>query len=163
MGFALVTAWLLVFLGWSEQASSTRVVTAAPLVPPETTTTTTVPPTTTTAPPTSVPPPPTTTAPPPPPPPVSSCGGLEPALARHFPADQIQTACRIARCETGGSFSPTIHNANSSASGIFQFLDATFASVTGLSPPAAAHSLDVQLAAGAALWRSSGWYPWSCY
>lgn len=66
-------------------------------------------------------------------------------------------------CETGGTGDPTIHNPSSSASGLWQFLDSTWESTTGLAPPAAAYSAERQTAAAAALWRSSGWSPWSCY
>lgn len=65
-------------------------------------------------------------------------------------------------CETGGTFDPGIHNQTSSASGLFQFLDGTWQSTTGLAPPAAAYPGDQQIAAAAQLWRSSGWSPWSC-
>lgn len=101
------------------------------LRPPTTTTSSTTPPTTTTAP----PPPPTTTTttsppPPAPPPPSGPCGGLEGALAAHFPGDVVPEACSVIRCETGGTFSPTAKNPSSSASGLFQFLDSR-----GRAPP----------------------------
>jgi hypothetical protein len=129
------------------------------------TTTTAPPPTTTTQPPTTS----TTAAPAPPPPPpappapTGACGGYETLMAAHFPADQIATACRIFGCETGYTYSWTIHNQTSTASGGFQFLDGTWESTTGLPPPAADYSPDTQTAAAAKLWRSSGWSPWSCY
>lgn len=130
---------------------------------PTTTTSTTTTSTTTTAP----PPPPTTTTSttaPPPRPRTSSgpCGGLEGIVAAHFPADVVPEACSVMRCETGGTFDPTIQNPSSSASGLFQFLDSTWRSTTGTAPPASAYSIDEQIAAGAALWRSSGWRPWVC-
>lgn len=142
-----------------------------PTTPPPTTTTTTAPPTT------------TTTAPPPPPSPPTTttasaevrtaaasapvvatgdCGPWRDLIASHFPAEQVGKACAVMRCETGGTFDPGIHNPRSSASGLFQFLDSTWRSVTGTAPPAAAYAPETQVAAAAKLWRSSGWRPWAC-
>ena len=128
------------------------------------TTTTTVPP----APPTtSAPPSTTTTAPRAPRTHTASvvgdgCLGWRATIGRYFPAGQIMKACAVMRCETGGTGSATIRNRSSSASGLFQFLDSTWRSTTGLDPPASAYPGDRQVAAAAALWRSSGWSPWSC-
>lgn len=64
-------------------------------------------------------------------------------------------------CESRGD--PGVANeAGSGASGLWQFMDSTWTSTTGLPPPAAAYSPDQQTAAAAKLWRSSGWSPWSC-
>jgi hypothetical protein len=141
-------------------ADPPRATTSTTSTVPPTTTTTTLPPTTTTQ-------PPPTTVPPPPPQPSprpssGGCGGWEPVILAHFPADQLAKACQVFGCETGWTFDPTIHNPSSSASGAAQFLDSTWTSTTGLAPPAAAYPLDTQIAAAAALWRSSGWSPWSC-
>jgi hypothetical protein len=62
-------------------------------------------------------------------------------------------------CESNGN--PQAQNAKSSASGLFQFLQSTWAGYGGYSeawhaPP------DVQLDAALALWQRSGWGPWSC-
>lgn len=58
----------------------------------------------------------------------------------------------IANCESGngtgdGSYNLTAKNPNSTASGIWQFLDGTWESVTGLPAPASAYSLETQLEA----------------
>jgi hypothetical protein len=136
----------------------------------EITTTTAPPPTTTTvAPP---PPPPTTvvSAPPPVSPqespqhprPAGNCGGWADEVALHFPPEQVAKACAVMGCETGHTYDPTIHNPSSTASGLFQFLDGTWRKTTGLAPPAASYPAGQQIAAAAALWRSSGWAPWAC-
>jgi len=66
----------------------------------------------------------------------------------------------VARCETGGTFSPYAKNSTSSASGLFQFLDSTWANqgVGGFSvfDP-------VANALGAArIVSREGWRQWSC-
>lgn len=82
-------------------------------------------------------------------------------IAAHFPADQVGKACSVMMCESRGD--PGIHNeAGSGASGLWQFLNSTWESTTNTSAPASAYSPDVQTAAAATLWRSSGWSPWSC-
>lgn len=93
---------------------------------------------------------------------VGPCGGWEPTVAAHFPGEQVAKACQVMACETGGTFDPGIHNPRSTASGLWQFLDSTWRSTTGLAPPAAAYSGAQQIAAAASLWRSSGWSPWVC-
>jgi hypothetical protein len=80
-------------------------------------------------------------------------------VAEHFGAE-VDRACRVLLCESHGN--PMARNARSSASGLFQFLDGTFRSVTGLSAPASSHPPEVQVAAAAKLWRASGWRPWVC-
>lgn len=155
--------------GWPRPrpvVESSESTTTTTTLPP--TTTTTVQPTTTTTVPTTVATVPneraTTTVPQPPSPPAptGACAGWEDDIAVHFPANQVGKACQVMMCETGGTGDPTIHNPSSSASGLFQFLDGTWTSTTGLAPPAAAYPAGQQIAAAATLWRSSGWAPWSC-
>lgn len=59
-------------------------------------------------------------------------------------------ARRIARCESG--LNPHAENPRSSASGLFQFIDSTWRSVTGLAPPASAYSVGTQVNAFYDLW-----------
>lgn len=59
-------------------------------------------------------------------------------------------AARIARCESGGD--PTAQNPVSSASGLFQFIDSTWESVTGKPAPASDYSVGEQIAAFETLW-----------
>lgn len=70
-------------------------------------------------------------------------------------------AVRVARCESGGD--PNAQNPSSSASGLYQFIDGTWSSVTGLAAPASAYSVETQTAAFWKLWdngRGSGhWAP----
>lgn len=90
------------------------------------------------------------------------CGGYEDLVEAHFGPAAGQ-ACSVIRCETAGTFDPGIYNASGSgASGLFQFMPGTWESTTGTPPPAAAYPAEAQIAAGAALWRASGWAPWSC-
>lgn len=164
-------AWLMTWLGFqggdAASSPSPPAVTEPPadyesvaatrpahLRPSESTTTTT--PTTTTSPP---PPRPVTT-----PRPATSpqpCGGHLRAVQARWPADQVTTACRVILCESGGD--PTAANPRSSASGVWQFLDSTWRSTTGLAPPASAYPAATQHDAALALWQRSGWRPWSCH
>ena len=59
-------------------------------------------------------------------------------------------ARRVAQCESG--LDPNAQNPVSSASGLFQFIDSTWRSVTGLAPPASAYSVDTQVNAFWELW-----------
>jgi peptidoglycan hydrolase-like protein with peptidoglycan-binding domain len=59
-------------------------------------------------------------------------------------------ARRVARCESG--LDPNAQNPRSSASGLFQFIDSTWRSVTGLAPPASAYSVGTQVDAFYDLW-----------
>ena len=72
---------------------------------------------------------------------------------------------RIRGCESGtGPTSPgsyTAENRTSSASGAYQFLGSTWATVTGLAPPASAYSSSVQDQAARTLYESSGTAPWA--
>jgi len=88
------------------------------------------------------------------------CGGWDATIAAHFPAEQTDKACSVMMCESRGN--PTAENPRSSASGLWQFLSSTWESTTGTPAPASSYSADVQTAAAASLWRSSGWRPWSC-
>lgn len=122
--------------------------------------------TTSTAP---TPPPPTTTTPPPPPPaPSGACGGYVPTIERYWPADQVSKVCSVIACETGGTFSPTIENPRSTASGLLQFLDGTWRQarvyVAGAEAYArASHApAEIQIAVGAAWWSRTSWAQWEC-
>lgn len=90
---------------------------------------------------------------------VGSCGGWESLIAAYFP-NEVAKACSVMMCESRGN--PTVHNSRSTASGLWQFLDSTWKSVTGTPGPAANYSPDTQTAAAAKLRNSSGWSPWSC-
>jgi hypothetical protein len=138
----------------AELPSTTTTTTAQP-PPPPTTTTTEAPqpaPVAVSAPPSA----------PEPPAPAGECGGYLRLIQAYWPADQVAKACAVMGCETGYTYDPTIHNPSSSASGLFQFLDSTWESTTDTPAPAANYSAETQIAAGAKLWRSSGWGAWSC-
>ncbi|MBP2370207.1 transglycosylase family protein [Pseudonocardia parietis] len=64
----------------------------------------------------------------------------------------------IIDCESGGN--PTIHNSSSTASGLFQFLDSTWASVGGTGAAADA-SVDEQYMRAERLYAQSGTSPWN--
>lgn len=66
----------------------------------------------------------------------------------------------IARCESG--LDPNAENPRSSASGLFQFIDSTWRSVTGLAPPASAYSVSTQTSAFYDLWDGgAGAHNWA--
>jgi len=86
--------------------------------------------------------------------------------------DLSSPALRVAACESGnrladgsaeiGTHDYKAENPVSSASGAYQFIDSTWKSVTGLAPPASAHSPDVQDRAFEDLWDGgSGAYHWN--
>jgi hypothetical protein len=66
----------------------------------------------------------------------------------------VRRATRVARCESG--FRIRARNPRSSASGLWQFLDSTWRSVTGRPAPAARHSALRQSRAARRLWRRDG-------
>ena len=66
-------------------------------------------------------------------------------------------ACIIRR-ESGGN--PTAVNRSSGASGLYQFMDSTWHSVTGLPGKASQYSPAVQTAAALKLQAEAGWSPW---
>lgn len=75
------------------------------------------------------------------------CGGWRDLVARHFPAAQVPTACRVLLCESGGN--AAARNRRSSATGLFQILN-------GSTDP------DTNVAQAAAMARARGWQPWVC-
>ncbi len=170
----------------TTQPPETTTTTSAPTTttrPPATTTTTHAPhppPTTTTAPPvtTTTTPPPTTTAPPPTttttPPPTTTLPPGDPVerwlplVAQYFPAERVEEALSVIRCESRGN--PAAVNASSGATGLFQFIPSTW----GWASPAAgwagypATNAEANVASAAWLVQSSldagqpAWKHWSC-
>lgn len=133
----------------------------------ERSTTTTTQPTT---PPTTV----TTTAPSTQPAPVEG-GAFPPAVERwrpivasYFPSSRVDGALAVIRCESAGD--PNAYNPYSGASGLFQFLPATWATVSPRAGFEGASVFDPQANIGTAAWmsnyyasRGSGpWAPWTC-
>lgn len=141
---------------------STTTTTAPPTtttVPPTTTTTappttTTVPPTTTTtAPPTTttVPPTTTTTAPP-------SSGPLSESqmrdlAARFFPADEVEKAVLVAKCESG--WNPAAYNPSGPYGGLFQHLESAWPSRATAAGFPGASIFDAEANTAAAAWLLS--------
>jgi hypothetical protein len=66
----------------------------------------------------------------------------------------------VASCETGGTFSPFARNRSSSASGLFQFLDSTWASqgIAGFS----VYDPVANALGAARIVARQGWRQWSC-
>ena len=140
-----------------EEAPTTTLPLERYLRPPPSSPTTTTSSTTTTS-----PPPPTTA-------PARArsgpCGGWETIVSEHF--DDVAKACSVMRCETGGTFDPTIENPSSSASGLYQFLDSTWRrarELVGAGQYArASHApAPVQIAAAGAWLRATSWSQWEC-
>ncbi len=134
-----------------EQRSTTT--TTSP--PPATTTTTGTPDTTT-----------------PPPPPVT--GGdfppkverWRPLVATYFPSARVDDALTVLSCESGGD--PNAYNPYSGASGLFQFLPSTWATVSPRAGFAGDSVFDPEANIGSAAWltdyyESRGSHPWAAW
>lgn len=80
----------------------------------------------------------------------------EKILARWSGTGDGPRAVRIARCES--NFNRFAQNANSTAYGIFQFLNATWKS-TGISKTS---DEDLQIEAAYRLYKQRGFQPWEC-
>lgn len=89
------------------------------------------------------------------------CGGWRNLIAAHFPASQVDNACRVMLCESNGN--PSAKNPSSSASGLFQIMwrlwRPDYVRVTGVDTPFDP-SANVRFAAW--LHARSGWSPWVC-
>lgn len=128
-------------------------------------------PTPTTATTTTSPPPTTTTAPPAPliggpfRPEVERWRGL---VAAYFPAERVDEALAVLGCESNGD--PNAYNPYSGASGLFQFLPATWATVSPSAGFSESSVFDPEANIGTAAWLSSyyesrgasPWSPWTC-
>lgn len=78
-----------------------------------------------------------------------------------WPGNNPEAAVSVARCETAGTFDPTIYNfAGSGANGLFQFKNGTYARVGG-NPPAANDSVEEQTRRAWELYQQSGWSEWA--
>ncbi len=117
-----------------------------------TTTTTTLPDTTTT----------TTTTTLPPTGPLTEAEMRELA-ARFFPADEVENAVSVARCESG--FNPSAYNPAGPYGGLFQHLESRWAYRAEQAgyPGASIFDAEANTAAAAWLWEArGGWSPWGC-
>ena len=97
---------------------------------------------------------------------IGACGGWEDIVVAHF-GDEAGKACDVIRCETGGTFDPTIENPRSTASGLAQFLDSTWVKARAMVgaeqyPRAKDAPGAVQIAAMAAWKRATSWSQWVC-
>jgi soluble lytic murein transglycosylase-like protein len=96
-----------------------------------------------------------------PPGPVEYSSGVEQwrgLVAAHWPADQVDRALRIMNCESLGD--PYAYN-RSGASGLFQLMPIWYQGGTpyGTFDP---FNPEMNVAAAAWLWSTSGWAPWVC-
>lgn len=131
------------------------------------TTTTTSPPTATTTTTTATP---TTTTPPPPP---VTGGDFPPAVERwrplvsdHFPDERVDEALAVVDCESRGD--PNAYNPYSGASGLFQFLPSTWATVSPRAGYGGASVFEPEANIATAAWlteyyESRGSNPWSAW
>jgi peptidoglycan hydrolase CwlO-like protein len=89
-------------------------------------------------------------------------------VERFFPSDRVDEALRIIQCESLGD--PDAYNPYSGASGLFQFLPATWASTAPKAGFPGADPFDPVANIGSASWLAnryndlgrSYWEPWSC-
>lgn len=75
----------------------------------------------------------------------------------YFPADQVNNALSVMQCESRGN--PRAQNSRSSAGGLFQFLDGSWARWGN---GADKYDAEANIAAAGRYWARSGWAPWSC-
>lgn len=143
-----------------EERDATTTTTTPAATAPTTTTTTTPPPDGSTT---------TTTAPPPP----ITGGDFPPAVERwrplvssYFPPARVDGALTVIRCESYGD--PNAYNPYSGASGLFQFLPSTWATVSPRAGFGGASVFDPEANIGTAAWltgyyASKGSDPWSAW
>lgn len=143
-----------------QEERDATTTTTTPAAPAPTTTTTTTPPDGSTT---------TTTAPPPP----VTGGDFPPAVERwrplvssYFPAARVDEALTVIRCESYGD--PNAYNPYSGASGLFQFLPSTWATVSPRAGFGGASVFDPEANIGTAAWlteyyASKGSHPWSAW
>ena len=89
-------------------------------------------------------------------------------VASYFPAERVDAALAVIRCESGGD--PGAYNPYSGASGLFQFLPSTWATVSQSAGFGGASPFDAEANIGTAAWLSgyyesrgqSPWAPWTC-
>jgi hypothetical protein len=89
-------------------------------------------------------------------------------VERYFPSNRVDQALRIIQCESLGD--PDAYNPYSGASGLFQFLPATWASTAPKAGFPGASPFDPEANIGTAAWLAnryqelgmSYWQPWSC-
>ncbi|MGH8916451.1 MAG: transglycosylase SLT domain-containing protein [Acidimicrobiia bacterium] len=89
-------------------------------------------------------------------------------VQQHFPSDRVEEALRIIQCESLGD--ADAYNPYSGASGLFQFLPATWASTSPKAGFSGASVFDPVANIGTAAWLAnryedmgqSFWQPWSC-
>lgn len=84
----------------------------------------------------------------------------EPVVQAAATEDLPAIAYAVAECESGGDYQA--ENPISTASGAYQFVNATWTWVTDLPPPASSYSENIQDAAFLELWNDGeGWQHWS--
>lgn len=93
----------------------------------------------------------------------TGCGEWRDLVASYFPADQINTACRVLMCESHGNPHAVSHTNDH---GLWQ-LNApswrtTFPSVVGVSWEAGVYDPVLNTEFAAWLYHQSGWSPWVC-
>ena len=88
----------------------------------------------------------------------AACQGL--AAGDTAPAGAGGIAAHVRQCESGGNY--RAENPHSSASGAYQFINATWTETTGLRPPASAYPPGAQDRAFAKLWNGGrGAHHWN--
>jgi soluble lytic murein transglycosylase-like protein len=89
-------------------------------------------------------------------------------VASYFPASRVDGALTVIQCESNGDAGA--YNPYSGASGLFQFLPGTWATVSPRAGFAGASVFDGEANIGTAAWLSnyyesrgaSPWSPWTC-
>ena len=86
---------------------------------------------------------------------------LEALVADHFPPDQVAAALAVIACES--RFDPAATGAAGEV-GLFQLQPAYWRRLAErlFWPGVSLYDAEVNVATAAALWRLSGWRPWSC-
>lgn len=95
----------------------------------------------------------------------SACGGWRDLISAHFPANQVDKACRVMMCESKGNPNALNGNPKYQAAGLFQIIKqwaTRYGEVTGVPYYDGRFDPSANVRFAAWLWRAEGWGQWVC-